>query len=275
MERRDFTVKVAGLGLHVTEWGAREARPVVMLHGIRGFAETFVGVAEALQPEFRVIAFDQRGRGDSDWDPERNYYTDTYVNDVLAIVDTLGIEFASLHPDRVERLIIEDAGPGAFEHSPGVARIRREMVETPVRFDDWSAASEFMRALRPSVTEEARQQRLRSMLKTLPDGGYTWRYDHAGIAAIRLEPDAARVPDLRPHVAALQCDTLVLRGAQTDYLQPEMAQDMCRLNPKVVTTDIAGAGHYVHDDQPVLFNQAVRDFLLSGAAKTDTKVTTS
>ncbi|WP_227816291.1 alpha/beta fold hydrolase [Nitrogeniibacter aestuarii] len=291
MERRDFTVTVAGLGLHVTEWGAREARPVVMLHGIRGFAETFVGVAEALQPEFRVIAFDQRGRGDSDWDPERNYYTDTYVNDLLAVVDTLGIDrfdllghsmgginaivFASLHPDRVERLIIEDAGPGAFEHSPGVARIRREMVETPVRFDDWSAASEFMRGLRPSVTEEARQQRLRSMLKALPDGGYTWRYDHAGIAAIRLEPDGARVPDLRPHVAALRCDTLVLRGAQTDYLQAEMAQDMCRLNPKVVTTDIAGAGHYVHDDQPVLFNQTVRDFLLSGAAKTDTKVTTS
>lgn len=278
MERRDLTVPHAGLRFHVIEWGPKNARPVVMLHGIRGFAETFAGVADALQPEFRVIAYDQRGRGETDWDPQRNYYTDTYVGDLLAIADALGlarfdllghsmgginaIVFAALHPERLRRLIVEDAGPGAFEASPGAARIRREMTGTPASFADWEAASLFMRNLRPTVTEEARQQRLRSMLKPLPGGGFTWRYDHAGIAATRLDPDPARLVDLRPHVAALTCPTLVVRGGRSDYLQPEMVEAMRASNPALTDTAIPDAGHYVHDDQPAAFNRVVRDFLL-------------
>lgn len=279
MDRRDFTVGHTGLNFHVTEWGSPAASPVVMLHGIRGFGETFAGVAEALQPGFRVITFDQRGRGETDWDPSRNYYTDTYVEDVAAITAALGlarfdllghsmgginaIVFASLHPDRVRRLVIEDAGPGAFESSPGATRIRAELVSTPARFESWELASEFMHGLRPTVTEEARQQRLKSMLKALPDGSFTWRYDHAGIAATRLDPDPARLIDLRSHVEALACETLLLRGSETDYLQTEMAETMCRLNPRIVVHEIPGAGHYVHDDQPERFNRAVRDFLMA------------
>lgn len=69
MQRREYRFNTSGLSLQVTEWGDEHARPVVMLHGIRGFGETFAGVAQALQPEFRVIALDQRGRGQSDWTP--------------------------------------------------------------------------------------------------------------------------------------------------------------------------------------------------------------
>ena len=277
MQRRDLTLLHDGLRFHVIDWGAHDAQPVVMLHGIRGYGETFVGVARALQPQFRVIAFDQRGRGDSDWDPARRYDTATYVSDLEAIVDAMGLSqfdllghsmgginavvFASQQPRRVRKLVIADAGPGAFESSPGAARIRQELMHTPDGFDSWQSASDFMRQLRPTVTEEARQQRLHSMLRPCEGGGFTWRYDHAGIAHTRLHPDPACVVDLRPHVAALACDTLLLRGGRTDYLLPEMAQAMCESNPRIRCQEIADAGHYIHDDQPEAFNQAVGRFL--------------
>jgi esterase len=277
MDRQNFTIAHSGLTFHVTEWGPGKGFPVVMLHGIRGYGETFSGVAQALQPSCRVIAYDQRGRGDSDWDPKRDYYTDTYVADLAAIVDHLGIQqfdllghsmgginaivYASLHPARVRKLVIEDAGPGAFESSPGAERIRQELANTPDGFSSWEAASTFMRALRPTITEEARQKRLKSMLKATPEGGLTWRYDHAGIAATRLHPNATRLVDLRPHVARIACDTLLLRGDKTDYLQAAMAQAMQALNPRIACQEIAGAGHYIHDDQPEAFNSAVRNFL--------------
>lgn len=277
VKRRDCTLTLSGLNFHLTEWGDEAAWPIVMLHGIRGFAETFAGVAAALQPGFRVIAFDQRGRGDSDWDPDRNYYTDAYVSDLEAVVraldlrrfDLLGhsmgginaIVYAARHRSRVRRLVIEDAGPGAFEASEGATRIRKELASTPERFDSWEVAADFMRTLRPTVTEEARQQRLQSMLKPQPGGGFTWRYDHAGIAATRLNPDPARAVDLAACVQAIACDMLVVRGGRSDYLQPAMTQRMRALNPRIATVEIPDAGHYVHDDQPTLFAQAVTDFL--------------
>jgi esterase len=287
MTRRiEHFLTIDGLSIAVTEWGPAEAPTVLMLHGIRGYAETFAGLAQALQPERRTIAFDQRGRGRSDWDPNRQYHTERYVADLLAVADAMGlarfdllghsmgginaIVFASHHPGRVRRLVIEDAGPGAFEHSPGASRIQRELAQTPAGFDDWEAASAYMRALRPSVTEAARQQRLREMLRPRrgdEGSGFTWRYDLTGIAATRLHPDPARVVDLAPHVRALSCPTLVLRGGRSDYLQPAMAQGMAEANPNVQWVEIADAGHYVHDDQPEAVHRAVREFLLEGDAE--------
>lgn len=277
MERRDHTLALSGLNFHLTEWGSASGWPVVMLHGIRGYAETFARAAAALQPGFRVIAFDQRGRGGTDWDPAHNYYADAYVADLEGIVRALGlasfdllghsmgginaIVYAARHPRQVRRLVIEDAGPGAFDASEGATRIRRELATTPERFESWEAASDFMRTLRPTVTEEARQQRLQKMLKPLPQGGYTWRYDHAGIAATRLHPDPARAIDLEASVRAIACETLVLRGARSDYLQPSMVERMRALNPRIAALEIPDAGHYIHDDQPLLFERAVVQFL--------------
>lgn len=277
MERRDQRLALGGLNFHITEWGDAGAWPVLMLHGIRGYAETFAGVAAALQPGCRVIAFDQRGRGETDWDPRRDYYTDTYVADLEALVSQLGLQrfdllghsmgginaiaYAARHPGRVRRLVIEDAGPGAFDASEGATRIRKELAATPITFASWDEAAAFMRALRPTVSEEARQQRLQNMLKPAPAGGVTWRYDHAGIAATRLHPDPARAVNLAADVEALHCDTLVLRGGRSDYLQPAMAERMRALNPRIATVEIPDAGHYIHDDQPALFAEAVTAFL--------------
>lgn len=279
MERRDFVWHSQGLSLHGVEWGPLAGQPIIMMHGIRGYAQTFEGLAQALQPSMRVISFDQRGRGESDWDPDRNYYTDTYVADLVSLTKHLGLEtfallghsmgginaivYAARYPHRVTRLLVEDAGPGAFEGSPGAVRIQHELAHTPARFDSWEEATEFMRALRPTVTEAARQQRLRNMLKQDAAGGYTWQYDHAGITATRLSPDSARVVDLAQHVQALQCPTLVLRGGRSDYLQPSMAQAMCDTNANLHWVQVEDAGHYIHDDQPQAVAALAREFFLS------------
>jgi pimeloyl-ACP methyl ester carboxylesterase len=278
MEPRSYKVQGSdGLALRVLEWGSETAPPVVMLHGIRGYARTFAGLAAALLPHFRTIAYDQRGRGGSDWDPARRYYTDAYVRDLEAVVRKLGLErfdllghsmggiaamvYAAANPHRVRRLVIEDAGPGAFEDSAGAARIRRELVSAPASFVSWEAAVEFMRQLRPSVTPAAREARLRNMLKQEESGIWTWRYDHAGIAESRLNPDPARVVDLWPCVEAIACPTLILRGARSDYLARETVEAMASRNPNFRWHEVAGAGHYVHDDQPESVARYVGSFL--------------
>ncbi|NLY65202.1 MAG: alpha/beta hydrolase [Alcaligenaceae bacterium] len=280
MEQRQYRLQVNGLTLQVNEWGPENARPIIMLHGIRGYSSTFEGIARFLQPFYRVIAFDQRGRGQSQWDPGHNYYTDAYVDDLKQVIEQLGLKktdllghsmgginaivFAAKYPEYVEKLIIEDAGPGAFENSPGSIRICRELENTPGTFENWEAASVFMRQLRPSVTEQARQDRLKNMLKPLEDGRYTWQYDHEGIAKTRLSPDPARVLALMPYIRDIKCATLIIRGGNTDYLQKDMVQAMLAENPLLDWCEIPDAGHYIHDDQPALFAHQVKQFLLPG-----------
>ena len=267
----------SGLALRIIEWGPETAKPVVMLHGIRGYAQTFAALAESLVPRFRTIAYDQRGRGESDWDSERQYYTDAYVRDLDAVIWQLQLErfdllghsmggiaalvYAATNPHRVRRLIVEDAGPGAFEDSPGATRIRQELISSPTTFESWEAAVEFMRRLRPTMAASAREERLRNMLRQSDDGTWTWRYDHAGIAQARLNPDPSRVVDLWPHVEAIACPTLVLRGTRSDYLRRDTAEAMSIRNRNLHWREVTDAGHYIHDDQPEIVTRWVTSFL--------------
>jgi len=279
---REYRVRTRdGLSLRVLEWGPPAAAPIIMLHGIRGYALTFATLAQALQPGFRTIAWDQRGRGASEWDPAGNYYNDSYVRDIEDVVGHLGLGcfdllghsmggiaayvYAATHPDKIRRLIIEDAGPGASEDSSGSARIRQELLSAPRSFESWDAAVTFMRNLRPSVTEEARLDRLRNMLKQHPDGTWGWLYDHDGIARARLDPDPSRRVDLWPHVEALRAPTLVLRGGRSDYFRRETAEAMSVRNPRVRWKEVADAGHYIHDDQPEVVKDLVSGFLADTA----------
>jgi pimeloyl-ACP methyl ester carboxylesterase len=265
-----------GLRLNLLEWGDGE-RVLVALHGIRGYADTFARLAADRPAGWRVVALDQRGRGDSDWDPGHNYYTDAYLTDLEAVLAWLGpqrvsllghsmggitaLAFAAAQPERLKALVIEDAGPGAFEESPGARRIQAELRAAPARFADRQAAEAYMQALRPTVTPETISARVSRMTKSLPEGGLTWRHDHGGITATRLAPDPARLVDLWPCVRALACPTLLLRGGRSDYLLPAFGEAMAAANPRIRHVAIDGAGHYVHDDQPEVFSRDVWAFL--------------
>lgn len=129
------TVRLNGLQQRHLTWGDGTRPPVLALHGLRSYAHTWDTVANALAGDHLVVAPDFRGRGDSDWDPERDYFTGAYVSDVEALVDHLGLDrfavighsmggsvgyaYAARHPDRVSKLVVEDIGPGSSTATAG------------------------------------------------------------------------------------------------------------------------------------------------------------
>jgi len=89
---REQRFDVNGLSINTVQWGSDEYPAIVLLHGLRSNARTWDRLAAALESQYHVIAIDQRGRGASDWDAKRRYYTQYYVNDLRHIVDDLGLE---------------------------------------------------------------------------------------------------------------------------------------------------------------------------------------
>lgn len=268
-----------GLRLRYVAWGDPSAPALVALHGLRSFAYTWEPVAQALSPRFQLIALDQRGRGESDWDPQRRYYADAYVRDLSTLVDHLGLQrfvlvghsmgganafiYAASHPERVAGLVIEDMGPGASAGSAGADRIKRELLATPDRFASHDEAAAFWRRQRPNIAEAAVQARVQHSMRQQDDGSVVWRHDAQGIAQARLNATPEQLVDLWPHVAAVQAPTLVLRGERSDFLSAETAQAMAERNPHIRWQQVSAASHYVHDDNFEGFMAPMNEFLRS------------
>lgn len=276
-------IEMNGLRFRYLTWGDPKHPLLICLHGLRSYGRTFSELASVLDDRFHILALDQRGRGGSDWDPERSYFTSTYVSDLEALVSQLGVGrfhllghsmggmnallYAQRNAGRLLSLILEDSGPEAPEGiSAGLERILAELQGPPLSFSDIDAARAFWRSVLPNVSDGVIESRVRNSMDER-DGRFVWRHDQEGIAACRIAQARAKVRlDLWPAIDAIDCPTLVLRGARSDYLDAARLAHMCARNPHIRGQEIAGAGHYVHDDNPADFNQAVRDFLLPFAA---------
>lgn len=273
----DYFTTLNGLQAHYVEWGDPQAPAIILLHGLRSYARTWERVAAALSDRHRLIALDHRGRGDSCWDPAGDYFTSAYVSDLEQFADSLAlarfalvghsmgganaIVYAARHPERVRLAVIEDIGPGSSTESGGAERIKRELEETPREFASLAAARAYWRSVRPGISEEALRSRLQYTLRQETDGRWVWKFDLEGITLARLNPGPARHVDLWPHVAALACPTLVLRGTHSDFLPVSTCEEMAARQPLVGWAEVAGAGHYIHDDNLTGYLTALRSFL--------------
>ncbi|WP_395968924.1 alpha/beta fold hydrolase [Actinomadura sp. 6N118] len=266
-----------GLRAHYVEWGQPDASPVVLLHGLRSYARTWEPVAAALADRHRLIALDHRGRGDSAWDPAGEYTTEAYVRDLEQFADALGLHrfvlvghsmggtnaivYAARHPERVRLAVIEDIGPGSSASGEGAERIRRELARTPREFAGLAEARAYWRGVRPGISAAALDSRVANTVRQAADGRWVWKFDLDGIARARLDPDPSGQVDLWPHVEALRCPTLVLRGDRSDFLPTAVCAEMATRQPLLTWKEIPGAGHYVHDDNHAGYLATLREFL--------------
>ena len=264
-------VTLNGLRFHYLDWGNEAARPLLLLHGFTGHARHWEYVAGELRSRFHVLALDQRGHGDSEWAPL--YGSVPMVDDLAAFVDTLGLDRLSLvgmsmgginaflytakHADRVDRLVLGDIGP---EVAPvGSARIRQQIAsrDTFASIDD---AYESQLANNPRATPWALRQRVEHNLLELPDGTFTWKYDRALRDGSALRDDTTSEEQWEQW-RALAVSTLVVRGAESDILSPEIAQRMLDGQPNAELVTVDGAGHTLTIDQPEAFVAVVGAWL--------------
>ena len=87
--RRRF-VQANGIRHHYLEWGQPDAPPLLLLHATGLCAHPWAPIARRLAMRYRVLAFDQRGHGDTDPSPPGHGYRFEYAGaDVAAIIDAM------------------------------------------------------------------------------------------------------------------------------------------------------------------------------------------
>ncbi|OFX04892.1 MAG: hypothetical protein A3E78_05745 [Alphaproteobacteria bacterium RIFCSPHIGHO2_12_FULL_63_12] len=253
------------LRLNLRKFSGGPKAPVLCLPGLTRNAadfEDFAPVAAATGRD--VYALSLRGRGRSDHDPDfRNYFPTTYVRDVLAALDQLGLAraifvgtslggivtmlTAALAPERIAGAVINDVGP---ELAPeGIARIAGYVGANAAGLvavaPDLAAAIERIRAVNevafPGKDIAFWEKFARRTFAQQADGSWMLDYDpNIGKALLEAGP----APDLWEPFAALKTiPTLILRGAISDLLSVPIVDRMRAARPGFDYCEVAGVGH--------------------------------
>lgn len=80
------------LKLHYVEWGRADAPPLLLIHGGRDHCRNWDRVAERLSRDWRIIAPDLRGHGDSQWSNSGLYTYDAWLWNLLAVTEHLQLD---------------------------------------------------------------------------------------------------------------------------------------------------------------------------------------
>lgn len=255
------------LKLHCETLG--EGADLVILHGLFGSLENWRGSARLLARHFRVWLVDQRNHGLSPHSSEFHY--GAMAEDLHALLDLHALErvhllghsmggktamlYAALHPDRVDRLIVEDMGPGGY--GPHHDEVFRGLLALPL--GQLRSRSEADKLLRDTIpVDEVRRFLLKNLYRQA-DGTWAWRCNLSVLFG-----SYRHLLSALPLDAPVVCPTLFVKGALSDYLDPSRNDDLLELFVQRRHVTIQGAGHWVHAEQPAAFLQAVQSFLLDG-----------
>ncbi|MGW0364401.1 alpha/beta fold hydrolase [Streptomyces sp. NPDC002990] len=235
-------------------------QPLLALHGGLSEGAHFTALAAALGAEWRVIAPDQRGHGDSDRAPE--YSRAGYVADAVALLEHLGLtgpvaavgfslgglnayHLAAARPDLVRALVNIDAPVEIPRVSPSPYTFLLDLPYTaPTREELIAACGPYGELAAPS-------------LRPLPDGS-GWRLPfHPRDTFDTVEEGYGVHWDAW---LASDCPALLVHGLRSEVLPQEQADAMVSRRPG---TSYAGLDteHPVPFQDPDGLAGAVRSFL--------------
>lgn len=217
--------------------------PVVVLGGSLGTTRAMWDEQlPALTAFFRVVRYDHRGHGTSPTKPGP-YTVAALADDVLGLLDQLGIERAHLaglslggmvamqlaatHPERVDRLALLCTSA----YLPPVSTWHERAAMVRARGTSAVADAVVARWFTPVFSRTPQAAALREQLLHTSSEGYASCCE--AIAEF----------DLRPQLARIRADTLVVAGAEDPATPPEHAKDIAAGISSAQLKVLPGAAH--------------------------------
>ena len=272
----DFVTAADGTRLAYDDQG--QGVPLLCLPGLTRNMEDFETVLDHYRDRARVIRMDFRGRGASDFADYTTYTPPQEAQDVVALLDHLGIEkvcilgtsrgglvalmMAVMARDRLSGVIFNDIGPEVMPE--GLSAIM-DYIGKPPSFPSLEAAALALPGAYDGIFRNVPAPTWADFARRIwreEDGALHLRYDPKlrDAVAPAFAPDY-EAPDLWPLFDALAGLPLgLIRGAQSNILSAETAAEMRRRRPDMAFVELADRGHVPFLDEPGA--QAVIDEVL-------------
>lgn len=266
---------IDGRQVHYLEWGHSGTPAVVCLHGGGQTAYMYEELGARLAGEYHVLAPDLPDHGDSD--PAEGADRHALAATLPALTEHFGfrrfalvgaslggivsITHAAAHPEQVIAIALIDVGHRLEDE--GVRKIIQFMSAHESFGSLEEAAGEVAKYL--PQRKEVRPERLRRNLRQRDDGRWEWKHGYGRRLRQQGEPRDGhwqRVVDgLDRDAMSLRCPVLVLRGAASDVLSQQGAEDVTALIPNARMAVVANAGHLAAGDNPGSTTELIHTFL--------------
>ena len=243
-----------------------QGQPLILLHGLFGSSNNWGTVAKNFSQHYLVICVDLRNHGNSPHSASQSYAN--MADDLLELCDALSLErihllghslggkvamqFATHHPDRVEKLIVVDMAMRAY------ADAHTHLIDAMMAIDLTTLQSrhEVDKILSNSIPQAmVRQFLLMNLIKS--DSSLAWRIN---LAALKTN-----YPGLQQAVcenAHYEKPCLFIRGEHSDYVKDA---DIEHIKTNFINAQFASlpTGHWVHAELPQAFIEVVGSFLVT------------
>ena len=244
-------------------------KPMLLIHGMNAHSHWWDFIAPQLADEYRVVAMDLTGMGDSDY--RYGYDAETYAQEIVAVCDAAGLgedvivvghsfggmmaaKAVNLFPRRFGALVLVDSGiRHPDEPVPDMPLMGGGRAKA---YPDRETAEARFRLFPPQPCDNdyilayiAKQSLMR-----VDGGGWGWKFDEE--LPLTLKGGEREPSDY----SALSIPVGIVYGELSDSFTRRTRDYMLELIPSdVPVVEVADARHHVFLDQPLAFVDALRE----------------
>jgi esterase len=243
---------------------------LLVQHGLFGLSDNWQTVGRMLAQHYRTYLVDARNHGRSFWSEDMDYHL--MAEDLYHLITALDIahpvlvghsmggkavmQFAADYPTLYDKLVVVDIAPRYYppHHQSVLAGLlAADLATAPSRqaVDDVLAAH--------GHDLGTRQFLLKNLYRDAQNQ-FAWRMNLA-VLAREIEQVGRPLEFTKP----LPKPALFVRGSASGYIADADLPDLRRAFPATELATIAGAGHWVHADQPQALFEVLREFVGSRA----------
>ena len=250
--------------------------PLIIIHGLYGSSDNWVSISRKLAENFKVYLIDQRNHGKSPHSTEHNYQL--LKEDLREFMDSQSIEkaiiighsmggktamfFAVDYPERVSHLIIADISPRSYETTNSNQLLAHSTIIRAMYNIDFygiTKRQEIDKILAKSIPENRIRQFLLKNIKRSKDNKYSWSLNIKTIKN-ELANIMKGLDENQPEI--IEFPVLFIKGEKSDYILNEDKKAIQKIFPYSDIETIPNTGHWLHAEQPGLFLEKIKNFIL-------------
>lgn len=263
--------------LHYKKYGL--GFPLVVVHGLYGSSDNWVGIARELAKNYEVYCLDMRNHGQSPHAIEHTYEAmagDLYdfveqqnFNRAIFLGHSMGgkvcMFFANRYPQKVSKLIVADIAPKKYKSMSKVQSLSHFNILTTMnklKLSDYENRSDIEQELLKDIKSERivkfLLKNIRLQKKQQPK--FLWKLNVKSLLD-QLEEILEGVDASSLKKISDNFPVLFLKGENSSYITPQDEEIIKRLYQNSTIKTIKNAGHWLHAENPEQFIGEIKRFI--------------